>query len=104
MPGRRGCVSNMPMRKISIDVSSVRTKQELHEVLASELSFPSFYGKNWDAFWDTITGLVEMPQVLEIRGLDALARALPKDAAQLITCLNDLGKDYPEINFEIRYI
>ena len=92
------------MRKVSIDVSRVKTKQELHELLAGELSFPSFYGKNWDAFWDTITDLVEMPQILEISGLDALERTLPKDAAQLITCLNDLGKDYPEINCEIRYM
>ena len=92
------------MRKVSIDVSRVKTKQELHELLASELSFPSFYGKNWDAFWDTITDLVEMPQILEISGLDALERTLPKDAAQLNTCLNDLGKDYPEIACEITYI
>ncbi len=91
------------IRVVVIDVSKTTSKQGLHELLAEKLSFPSFYGKNWDAFWDIITSAVEMPEVLEIRGLEHLKSTLPKDALHLITCLNDLGKDYPEINCRVRY-
>lgn len=91
-------------KTITIDVSQVKSKLELHNLLAESLSFPSFYGKNWDAFWDTITGLVEMPDILELRGIEQLKRTLPKDAVQLITCLNALNEDYPEIRCAVRYI
>lgn len=91
-------------KKVTIDVSRVNTRLELHALLAKSLSFPSFYGNNWDAFWDAITGLVEMPDVLEFRGIEQLKKSLPKDAVQLITCLNDLGKDYPEIRCAVRYV
>ncbi|MFF9839264.1 barstar family protein [Streptomyces sp. NPDC013740] len=47
-----------------IDVGSVRSERDLHGVLRRELGFPSFYGMNWAAFWDAITGLVEMPSEL----------------------------------------
>lgn len=90
--------------RVTIDLSEVKNKIELHALLAKSLSFPSFYGKNWDAFWDTITGIIDMPAVLELHGVEQLKRALPKDAVQLITCLDDLGKDYPEIHCEVRYL
>jgi RNAse (barnase) inhibitor barstar len=93
------------MRKtITIDVSQVTSKLELHDILAKSLEFPSFYGKNWDAFWDTITGLVEMPGTLRLQGIEELKKALPKDAVQLITCLKVLGEDYPEIKCEVVYV
>ena len=43
-----------------------------------ELNFPEFYGMNWDAFWDTITGLVELPERVTIKGWNNLAAVLPK--------------------------
>jgi ribonuclease inhibitor len=93
------------MRKaVTIDVSSVGNKLELHNLLAESLSFPSFYGRNWDAFWDAITGLVEMPAVLEVRGIEHLKRSLPRDAVQLMKCLKNLGEDHPEICCVVLYI
>ncbi|MFE9574497.1 barstar family protein [Streptomyces sp. NPDC006692] len=31
------------------------------QALEREFDFPYFYGRNWDAFWDAVTGLVEIP-------------------------------------------
>ncbi|WP_268800413.1 barstar family protein [Pseudomonas huanghezhanensis] len=36
--------------------------EELHCVLRGALGFPGWQGCNWDAFWDAITGLIEMPR------------------------------------------
>ena len=47
-----------------IDVSNVKTVEELHKILKSRLEFPGFYGMSWDSFWDAITGLVELPEEL----------------------------------------
>jgi RNAse (barnase) inhibitor barstar len=80
---------------VKIDVSDVGSVQELHERLALALAFPDFYGKNWAAFWDSITGLVKMPRRLVITGWSNVASRWPKDAQIMLDCLRDLNKLYP---------
>jgi RNAse (barnase) inhibitor barstar len=63
--------------------------KELHRLFKSKLKFPAFYGMNWDAFWDSITGLVLMPDELEIIELELFSKAFPKDAQIFLECLND---------------
>ena len=65
---------------IIIDVTEIRTSNELHGILKKELDFPTFYGMNWDAFWDTITALVELPEKLVFKGWNKIVRHLPNDA------------------------
>ncbi|WP_198659094.1 barstar family protein [Nocardiopsis sp. FIRDI 009] len=62
------------------DVSSARGLQRL---LKQELGFPDMYGHNWDAFWDAITGLVQLPGTLRFTGWAHLVRTLPDDAESL---------------------
>ncbi|MFF3404311.1 barstar family protein [Streptomyces sp. NPDC002659] len=56
---------------VVIDVSAARDGRQLHAALSQALGFPAFCGMNWDAFWDAITGLVEMAGA---RGPVAVAR------------------------------
>ncbi|MFJ5518048.1 barstar family protein [Streptomyces griseoluteus] len=46
---------------ITIDVSEVSDESALHLLLKQKLGFPDFYGMNWNAFWDAITGLRAVP-------------------------------------------
>ncbi|MEI5907013.1 barstar family protein [Bacillus spongiae] len=68
---------------VIIDVSNIKTSKELHLTLKESLEFPNFYGENWDAFWDSITGLVELPEKIEFVGWRILEINLPKDVAIL---------------------
>ena len=63
--------------------------------LRDALGFPQWYGCNWDAFWDAISGLVDMPLQLRIRGWDSLSQRLPDDARLLEQCLLRLQSQYP---------
>jgi hypothetical protein len=45
-------------KQVTLDVSTIQDSMELHSLLKKELELPDFYGMNWDAFWDAITGLV----------------------------------------------
>ena len=54
------------MTSVNINFSAITTKDELQKLLMNKLNFPEFYGMNRDAFWDSITGLVEMPEKIEI--------------------------------------
>ncbi len=38
-----------------IDLRSIATKEELHELLAKELPLPDYYGRNLDALYDILT-------------------------------------------------
>jgi ribonuclease inhibitor len=89
---------------IKIDLSGVMTVQDLHLELARALNFPDFYGQNWDAFWDTITGLVEMPRVLRFYGWQGLVDRLPDDARIMRKCLDDMQKQYPNWASQVEYL
>lgn len=75
-----------------LDISSIHSVEELHQLLKYKLKFPSFYGMNWDAFWDAITGLTEMPDELEIIGLEIFSKNFQRDSQIFIECLNDYNK------------
>lgn len=81
--------------QVKIDLAGVTSARELHERLAAALGFPAFYGHNWDAFWDAITGLVAMPRRLVIHGWRDVEARWPADASIMVECLRDLNAQHP---------
>ena len=71
-------------KSVIIDVTNIYDERDFHELLKKELGFPEFYGMNWGAFWDAITGLVELPEVITFQGFDSLKRRLPEAAGNLM--------------------
>ncbi|SFT35498.1 Barstar, RNAse (barnase) inhibitor [Actinopolyspora lacussalsi subsp. righensis] len=63
-----------------VDLSDVRTSAGLHRKLKIYFGFPDMYGMNWDAFWDAITGLVELPDEITFAGWGYFEKVLPNDA------------------------
>ncbi|MGB3619881.1 MAG: barstar family protein [Ketobacter sp.] len=88
---------------MQINVESVTSEKELHEVLARSLGFPDFYGKNWDAFWDSITGLVAMPDHLEFIGSAHLRAVLPESYQKLRSSLAELNQEFLELGCDVTW-
>jgi len=44
-------------QEINIDLSKVTKKEELFQVFATHFIFPSYFGNNWDAFFDVMSSL-----------------------------------------------
>lgn len=88
---------------VSIDLSKVISTEKLHSILKETFGFPDWYGCNWDAFWDSITAIVEMPMHLKISGWDALSKRLPRDAALLKECLEQMAREYPDSAPAVEY-
>ena len=88
---------------VTIDLREVISSKDLQIVLMEKLEFPDFYGKNWNAFWDAITGLVEMPQKIIFLGWDTFSVKLPKDAEMLRNLFEDFNKDFPMWKCEVEY-
>jgi RNAse (barnase) inhibitor barstar len=88
---------------IAIDLSKVATSEELQLLLMNLLDFPGWYGCNWNAFWDGITTLVEMPETLRLDGWVEFEKRLPGDAKLMRECLSDMAAQYPELASRVIY-
>jgi ribonuclease inhibitor len=93
------------MRKplIAVDMSEIASIDHLHQVLCEALDFPDWYGKNWDAFWDSITGLIEMPEQLQLIGWGVYAKRFPQDARIMKKCLDDMSNGLPTLAARVKY-
>jgi ribonuclease inhibitor len=91
------------LQVVKIDLSGAASSDELHSTLSVALGLPGWYGCNWDAFWDAITGLVQMPVQLKISGWDTLSRRLPGDAKLMQKCLADMKIEYPELASDVEF-
>ncbi len=78
---------------LTIDLGTAADERELHALLAQALRFPSFYGMNWDAFWDAITGLVEIPDHLRFVGCEQLHDRVPRGATLLRQTLDEYRQE-----------
>lgn len=88
---------------VKIDLSAATTPGELQLLLTRSPDFPGWYGCNWDAFWDAITGLVAMPRRLRLVGWAAFAARFPDDVRLMRECLNDMADQYPEDAARVEY-
>jgi RNAse (barnase) inhibitor barstar len=89
--------------EVTIDLRDVGSSLELQQRLMTSLDFPGWYGKNWNAFWDAITGLVGMPHRLRLVGWAAFQDRLPLDAKQLQECLAQMQDELPSLAAAVSY-
>ncbi|MFP9131294.1 barstar family protein [Niallia sp. BSM11] len=89
--------------KLILDVSAVQNSTDFHYLLKKNLDLPDFYGMNWDAFWDAITGLIELPETLIFEGWSNVEERLPKDSQIFINLLNDFNEQYPHWKCKVVY-
>lgn len=77
-----------------IDLTTISTKNELHEALASAFGFPEGMGRTWDSFWDCVTSDWPLPDEVVLKGLDHVEAQLPEDARQLL----EIFTEYNNVN------
>lgn len=92
-----------PGQTVEIDLNTVHSVEELHVVFQERFQFPSFYGRNWDAFWDSITGLVELPRRVRLLGWQSFESRFPRDARVMRECFTDYRRGFGERASEIEY-
>ena len=84
------------MRICTLDGMEIRDRGQLHDALASSLSFPEWYGRNLDALFDCLT---DMREDTEIRILhrDALIESLGGYAKALEKVLQEAAEANPRV-------
>ncbi|MCL1858093.1 MAG: barstar family protein [Oscillospiraceae bacterium] len=43
---------------ITIDFTNAKTVYDIHDIISDALDFPEWYGRNFDALWDLLTGYI----------------------------------------------
>ncbi|MCC5815623.1 MAG: barstar family protein [Leptospira sp.] len=77
----------------TIDLGDCKSGLDVHMKFSQSLNFPTFYGNNWDAFWDAITGLVEMPSNLIIYNFSKFKAICLSDAKVLIGIIDQFNEE-----------
>jgi len=95
-------LSNFRKKCICIDLTKIKSIEDFHKTVSLELSFPEFYGQNWDAFRDAITGLTEMPDTLILTGYDSFLPSFPKHAKILKEIVEEFNERFPEKRIELK--
>lgn len=90
-------------KEVTIDLEKATTKKELQILLKQKLDFPDYYGENWDAFWDAITGLIELPEKIILEHWLELENFIPDEATLLKETLYNFNRKYPMMKIEIEY-
>jgi RNAse (barnase) inhibitor barstar len=78
--GLQAAAQAAALRFIRIDAEPVRTKSQFLGLIGRSLSFPSWYGRNWDALEDCLTDLSwieEAGLAIQIEGFSTYAKADP---------------------------
>ena len=65
------------MKIIELDLTGCQYLAEIHERIRVALSFPEWYGKNWDAFWDLLWSECDADKVI-IKGVYTLPSEFDK--------------------------
>lgn len=80
-----------------IDGAAIETRDQLHDALARQLSFPAYYGRNLDALFDCLTDLAEDTE-LRLVHTDALFAHLGVYADVLQALLQDACEENPHLH------
>lgn len=84
------------MKEILINCANITTREELHDLLARELNFPDWYGKNLDALHDCLTGLCEETSITFLH-----FPSLPFPSAGLLNVLRDSEEENPNLEISL---
>ena len=84
------------MKEITIDCTTVASMAEIHEILARELDFPDWYGRNLDALHDCLTAICQETKITFLH-----FPALPFRSAGLLNVLRDSESENDKLEISL---
>ena len=88
------------MMEIILDGRNLTDRASVHDVLATELAFPDYYGRNLDALYDLLSTWPETVQITVIYS-DFLLENLGRYANALLKTIQDASQSNPKISLII---
>ena len=79
--------------EIIIDGTTINSEEDLHDFFAKSFSLPDWYGRNLDALWDVLTGMVDMPLTIIWRNSEISKQRLA-NYEKFVSLLKDVELKY----------
>lgn len=91
------------MKKAILDLSGCKYPQEMHARFQKALLFPEHYGRNWDAFWDSIMNDTPL-DFIEIHGESKVASELHDMLEKLHSILDEVKQASKQQGWYFDYV
>jgi ribonuclease inhibitor len=83
---------------VLISGKEIKSRDHLHTVIAKQLNFPSYYGKNIDSLYDVLTVDVSGDNIIKIKYLNLLKAKLGSDYIEnFVQAIMDAANENPRI-------
>ncbi|MBR5534510.1 MAG: barstar family protein [Ruminiclostridium sp.] len=91
------------MEKAVLDLTGCNNHWDMHERFQKDLQLPEHYGKNWDAFWDSM--MCDSPvEYVEIRGEHTVSENLLPSLEKLHEILWEVKQRRQKLGWEFDYV
>ena len=84
------------MKDIVINCAKMESMAQIHDALAQELAFPSWYGRNLDALYDCLTAIREETRITFLH-----FTSMPFSGAGLLRVLRDSENENPNLEISL---
>lgn len=84
------------MKEIVINCANIPTREAFHDLLARELNFPEWYGRNLDALHDCLTAICEETRITFLH-----FTALPFPSAGLLKVLRSSESENEKLEISL---
>lgn len=84
--------------RLELDGTTIRSSTDFHNAVTAASGI-SFYGRNLDALWDLLTGLVERPVRITWKNAKQSQIAMGDDFSRILRVINDALLFYEEDDF-----
>lgn len=90
------------MKTFTVDFTNVKTYDDFYEAFIKGLKLPDWFGKNSDALWDMLTGYIECPATIYLKGLNKLPQSLSRRKELTIEVFQEAADKYGEIEYILK--
>ena len=96
-------LKDYPPKKRVLDFSECQYYEEIHQLIRQELELPEWYGRNLDALWDSLTGIMYLPAEITIiyhpKNKNAGAA---EEIGKIIEVFREAAAEYDEISLDLQ--
>lgn len=89
------------MTEVLLDGRKFDNLEQIHIFLQEVLDMPDFYGRNLDALWDFLTGIIEIPLTIRWINLKESETKLGEDCQRLLQLFREVEEEIDDFQLKV---